>query len=58
VIAADVRDELVEARVRERVVLHLAHGAPPGHAEADGSAEDPGFCERRVDAAVDAEALL
>ena len=56
-VAPDVRDQLVEARVREGVVLHLAHRPPAGHAEADRGAEDPGLCERRVDAAVRAEAV-
>ena len=55
VVAPDVRDQLVEARVRERVVLHLDHGAPAGHAEADRRAEHPGLGERHVDAAVGAE---
>ena len=31
--------------------------APAGHAEPDGGAEDPGLGERRVDAAVGAEAI-
>ena len=51
-VAPDVRDQLVEARVAERVVLHLADGPPAGHAEPDRGAEDPGLGERRVDAAV------
>jgi hypothetical protein len=50
-----VRDQLVEAGVGERVVLHLAHRPEAGHAEADGGAEDPRLGERRVDAAVGAE---
>ena len=57
-VAADVVDELVERRVAERVVLHLADRPPAGHAQADGGAEDPGLGERRVDAAIGAEALL
>ncbi len=56
-VAADVRDQLVEARIRERVVLHLADRPPPGHAESDRAAEDPRLRERHVDAAVGAEAL-
>ena len=48
-------DQLVEARVRECVVLHLDDRAPAGHAETDGGAEDPGLGERRVDAAVRAK---
>ena len=56
-VAADVRDQLVEAGVRERVVLHLAHRPEAGHAEPDRGAEDPGLGERRVDAAVGAEAV-
>ena len=56
-VPADVRDQLVEARIREGVVLHLDDGTPAGHAEADGGAEDPGLGERRVDAAVGAEAI-
>jgi pyruvate/2-oxoglutarate/acetoin dehydrogenase E1 component len=43
VVPPDVRDELVEARIRERVVLHLRHGPPARHAQADGGTEDPGF---------------
>src|SRR5205823_5168325 len=54
-IATDVRDQLVEARVAERVVLHLADGPPAGHAEAYGGAEDAGLGERRVEAAVGPE---
>ena len=54
-VAPDVRDQLVEARVRERVVLHLAHGPPPRHAEADRRAEQAGLGERCVEAAVRAE---
>ena len=54
-IAADVGDQLVEARIRERVVLHLADRLPARHAEPDRAAEDPGLGERRVDAAVLAE---
>ena len=57
-VAADVVDELVERRIAEGVVLHLADGPPAGHAQADGGAEDPRLRERRVDAAVGAEALL
>ena len=56
-VAADVGDQLVEAGIRERVVLHLADRPPAGHAEPDRAAEDPGLGERRVDAAVLAEAL-
>ena len=56
-VAADVGDELVEAGIREGVVLHLADRPPAGHAEPDGAAEDPGLGERRVDAAVLAEAV-
>ena len=56
-VAPDVVDQLVEARVRERVVLHLAHGPPAGHAQADRSPENPSLRERRVDAAVGAEAV-
>ena len=57
-VAADMRDELVEARIGERVVLHLDDGAPAGHAEADRGAEDPGLRQRRVDAAIGAEAVV
>ena len=56
-VAADVGDQLVEAGIRERVVLHLADRPPAGHAEPDRAAEDPGLGERRVDAAVLAEAV-
>src|SRR5205823_14415828 len=56
-VAADMGDQLVEAGIRERVVLHLADRPPAGHAEPDRAAEDPGLRERRVDAAVLAEAL-
>ena len=56
-VAADVGDQLVEARIREGVVLHLADRLPAGHAEPDRAAEDPGLGERRVDAAVLAEAV-
>ena len=52
-----MRDQLVEARVAEGVVLHLAHRPQAGHAEPDRGAEDPGLRERRVDAAVGAEAV-
>ena len=49
-VAADVGDELVEARVAERVVLHLAHRPPARHAQADRGAEDarprPAACRR------------
>ena len=57
-VAADVVDELVERGVAEGVVLHLAHGAPAREAQADRRPEDPRLRERRVDAAVGAEALL
>ena len=56
-VAADVGDQLVETRIRERVVLHLADRSPPGHAETHRGTEDPGLGERRVDAAVGAEAV-
>ncbi len=56
-VAAHVRDQLVEARVAERVVLHLADGAEPGHAQADRAAQDAGLGERRVDAAIGPEAV-
>ena len=56
-VAADVGDQLVEAGIRERVVLHLADGPEARHAEPDRRAEDPGLGERRVDAAVGAEAV-
>ena len=51
-------DELVERGVAEGVVLHLADRAPPGHAQADGGADDPRLRERSVDAAVGSEPLL
>ena len=54
-VPADVRDQLVEARIREGVVLHFAHRPPAGHAESDRGPEDPGLRERRVHAAVGAE---
>ena len=56
-IAAHMRDQLVEAGIGEGVVLHLAHRPPARHAEADGGTEDPGLRQRRVDAAVGAEAF-
>ena len=56
-VAAHVRDELIEARVRERVVLHLADGPEPRHAEPDRGAEDASLGERRVHAAVGTEAV-
>ena len=56
-VAPHVRDELVEAGIRERVVLHLDHRAPAGHAEADSGSEYPGLGERRVDTAVRPEAV-
>ena len=56
-VAADVGDQLVEAGVREGVVLHLADGPVARHAEPDRRAEDAGLGERRVDAAVGAEAV-
>src|SRR5262249_41488233 len=55
-VAADVGNELVEARVRERLVLHLADGPEPGHAEPDGGAHDPRLRERRVDTPVGPQA--
>ncbi len=57
-VAADVVDELVEPGIAERVVLHLAHGPPAGHAQPDRRTDDPGFRERRVDTAVLAETVL
>ena len=51
-IASDMVDQLVEARVREGVVLHLADRAPARQAEADGAAEDPRLGEWHVDAAI------
>ena len=57
-VAPHVVDELVERRVAERVVLHLAHRPPPGHAQPHRSAEDACLGERRVDAAVASEPLL
>ena len=56
-VAPDVRDQLVEARVREGVVLHLADRPPARHAEPDRAAEDARLRERRVDAALGAEAV-
>ena len=56
-VAPHVRDQLVEAGIREGVVLHLAHGAPARHAEPDGGAEDARLGERRVEAAVRSEAV-
>ncbi len=56
-VAPDVGDQLVEAGVRERVVLHLADRPPARHAEPDRGTEDPGLRERRVHAAVGAEAV-
>ena len=56
-VAPDVRDQLVESRVAERVVLHLADRPPAGHAEPDRGAHDPGLGERRVDAPVGPEAV-
>ena len=54
-VAADVRDQLVEARIRERVVLHLDHRAPARHAQSDRGAEHARLGERSIDAAVGAE---
>ena len=56
-VAADMIDQLVEARVRERVVLHLADGPVARHAEPHCRAEDARLRERGVDAAVGAEAV-
>ena len=56
-VAPDVRDELVEPGIGEGVVLHLDDGPEAGHAEPDGGAHDPGLGERRVHAAVGAEAV-
>jgi hypothetical protein len=53
-----VVDQLVERRVAERVVLHLHHGAPAGHAEADRGSEDSRLGERGVDAALGTEPVL
>ncbi len=52
-----MRDQLVQRRVRERVVLHLDDGSPAGHAETDRTAEKAGLGERRVDAAIRPEAV-
>src|SRR4029079_11160440 len=57
-VAPDVGDQLVEARIREGVVLHLADGSQSGEAEADGGTEPPRFGERRIDASLGPEALL
>src|SRR6266850_417175 len=51
----DVRDQLIETGVGERVVLHLADGTPTGHAEPDCGAEDARFRERSVEATVGPE---
>src|SRR4029077_5973247 len=56
-VAAHVRDQLVEAGIREGVVLHLAHRAPARHAQSDGGAEDAGFGERCVETAIRSEAV-
>src|SRR5439155_19015325 len=56
-VTADVRDQLVEAGVGERVVLHFADGTPAGHAQADRAAENPGLGKGRVEAAVGPEAV-
>ena len=57
VIAPDVRDQLVEAGVAEGLVLHLAHRPPARHGQPDRRAEDSRLRQRRVDTAVDAEAV-
>src|SRR5207249_2004060 len=54
-IATHVRDQLVEARIREGVVLHLADRPPAGHAQPDRRADDARFRERRVEAAIRSE---
>ena len=54
-VPPDVCNQLVERRVAERVVLHLADRLEAGHAEPDRGAHDPRLGERRVDAAVGAE---
>src|SRR5207248_4469500 len=56
-ITADVRDELIEAGIRERVVLHLADRTPARHAQTDRGAENPGLCKRCVEATIRAEAF-
>ena len=56
-VAAHVVDQLIERRVREGVVLHLADRAKPGHAQPDGGAHDPSLRQRSVHAALGAEAL-
>ena len=57
-VAPDVADQLVEGRIAERVVLHLADRPPACHREPDRASEDPGLRERRIDAAIGAEAIL
>ena len=52
-----MRDQLVEARIGERVVLHLDDRPPTRHAQADRRAEHARLGERRVDAPVGAEAV-
>ncbi len=56
-VSADVGDQLVEAGVAERVVLHLTDRAPAGHAQPDCRAEEPGLGERGIDAALRPEAV-
>ena len=56
-VAPDMRDQLVEARIGERVVLHLRDRPEARHAQPDRGAEDARLRERRVDAAIGAEAL-
>jgi len=57
-VPAGMRDQLVESGVAERVVLHLADRPPARHAEPDRRPHDPRLGERRVDAAVDPEAVV
>src|SRR5438477_10993629 len=54
-VPPDMRDQLIQARIREGVVLHLADGPPAGHTETDRRPQDPGLGERRVDAPLGAE---
>src|SRR5436309_18202 len=54
-VATDMRDQLVEAGIGERVILHLAHRPPARHAEADGTAENPRLRERCVETTVGPE---
>src|SRR5207253_3692830 len=56
-VAADVRDQLVETGIGERVVLHLADRPPTRHAQPDRRAEDPRLGKRRVEAAIGTEPL-